>query len=410
MNTFKRFLVLVSPLVLGFLFLANTTAVYAYANPAAVDLLTVTNFAALAASSVTSPTGPTKLNNGDLGIASPGTCTDFPAPCSAPNVNGTIVGGSLQYQNTAATTAETDATSVVSNLNGRSSNATTLAQLGGQVLSQGVYDVPAGVTNLTGDLTLNGDANSIFIFRAASTLITDSGSRVLLTGGAQACNVFWTVGSSATFNGTTTMVGTVFAQASISFPGGAATLDGRAIAQTAAITFNNTTVNKPTCAAAVVAASSNPSSTTTTTSSTSVSQSTSCVANYDLTNTPAILEIRRVSPTSIFLSWGPYSGHDSYNIRYGSSDGQWQYNYDVTGFSTTVTSLPANQPFWFQVAERNNCTIGSYSPSKTTGGFSGGPRLPNTGMAPRAVNAFWAITESFYLWINQLKSVFSSSR
>ena len=55
-----------------------------------------------------------------------------------------------------------------------------------------------------GSLTLDaqGDPDAVFIFQVPSTLITDSASSIILTNGAQACNVFWQVGSSATL-GTT---------------------------------------------------------------------------------------------------------------------------------------------------------------------------------------------------------------
>ncbi len=226
-------------------YITTPPKVFAYSNPTTVPLGTVSNFAALAHTTITSPSGPTILNNGDLGTDS--SCTDFPSPCSAPNANGTINSGTIQMANGVATTGQTDATAAVTNIGGRGADTTLLAQLGGQILTQGVYDVPAAATNLTGDLTLNGDADSVFIFRMADTLITDNGSRVLLTGGVQACNVFWKVASSATFNGTTTMEGTVLASASITFPGGGATLNGRVIAQTAEITFNNTTINNSSC-------------------------------------------------------------------------------------------------------------------------------------------------------------------
>lgn len=227
--------------------------VLAYSNPAAVPLLTVANFAALAKTLISSPTGPTVLNDGDLGIDSPGTCTGFESPCTGVDV-GTVNNGTIQYQNAVALQGQTDATAAVTNIGSRTVNQTLGANLTGLTLTQGVYEVPAAATNLTGDLTLHGDANAVFIFHLTSTLITNTGSRVLLTGGAQACNVFWKVDSSATFEGTTTMVGTVLASTSISFTGGGATLAGRAIAQTAAVTFNNTTVNNSSCDAAASAA------------------------------------------------------------------------------------------------------------------------------------------------------------
>lgn len=202
-----------------------------------------------------------------------------------------------------------------------------------------------------------------------STLITDSGSRVLLTGGVQPCNVIWKVDSSATFNGTTTFVGTVIASTSITFPGGGATLNGRAIAQTAAITFNNTTVNNSQC-----------TTTTTTSSSSSSSNAIDTAIPYcppinDQVVEPMILQSRRIDSDSIFFSWGPYSGTDTFNIQYGPTNGNWLYNTDVTGFSTTLNNLPLNQPIWARVAARNYCQIGSYGEPRLVGG----PGMPNTG-------------------------------
>lgn len=197
-----------------------------------------------------------------------------------------------------------------------------------------------------------------------STLITDNGSRVLLTGGVQPCNVFWKVDSSATFNGTTSFVGTVIASASITFPAGGATLDGRAIAQTAAITFNNTTVNNSTCIVPTATPTPTgtitptPTSTSNSTSSTTSNGGTSisyCPPISDQVVAPTILQSKRIDSDSIFLGWGPYSGTDTFNIKYGPTNGNWLYNTDVIGFSTTINALPLNQPIWVQVAARNDC-------------------------------------------------------
>jgi len=203
-------------LFLVFAFFLIPSKTYAYSNPATVTIGTLVNFAALAHTSVSSPTGPTVLNDGDMGVDSSGVCTGFPSPCTASGA-GTINNGAIQYQNGVALQGQTDATAAVADIASRSIDQTLLAQLGGQTLTEGVYEVPADTTNLTGDLTLTGDADSVFIFHMTSTLITDNGSRVLLSGGVQSCNVFWKVDSSATFNGTTSFVGTVIASASITF-------------------------------------------------------------------------------------------------------------------------------------------------------------------------------------------------
>jgi hypothetical protein len=90
----------------------------------------------------------------------------------------------------------------------------------------GIYRFASSV-GLTGTVTLNG--GGIYIFQIGSTLTTASSSRVLLINGAQPCDIFWQVGSSATLGGSTTFVGTILANASITMVT-AATLNGRALA------------------------------------------------------------------------------------------------------------------------------------------------------------------------------------
>jgi len=75
------------------------------------------------------------------------------------------------------------------------------SELGGQTITPGVWDTNSGFTlNGTAALTLDGQGNpdAVFIFQAATTLGTAADTRVDLIGGAQACNVFRELGSSAT--------------------------------------------------------------------------------------------------------------------------------------------------------------------------------------------------------------------
>jgi hypothetical protein len=134
------------------------------------------------------------------------------------------------------------------------------SQLGGLTLAPGLWKAPAGSFQITGTLTLDasGDPNAVWIFQMPSSTLTLGDTtvagrgNVALIGGAQAKNVFWQVGSSATINGIVgggTMVGTIIASAaiSISTTGVATTtqLNGRAISLNASTTMNNAVIVVP---------------------------------------------------------------------------------------------------------------------------------------------------------------------
>jgi Ice-binding-like/Bacterial Ig-like domain (group 3) len=207
----------------------------ARAATAPISLGTAANYGVLAASTVTN-TGPTTIN-GDLGL-SPGTAiTGFPPG----QVNGTI-----NAANAAALQAQNDLTAAYNAAAASPVTATIPVELGGTTVTPGVYASPAGTFGITGTLTLDaqGDPNAVFIFKAASTLITASASNVVLVNGAQAANVFWVVGSSATLGTYSIIQGNIMAQASITVTTGA-TVDGRALARTAAVTLDSDTITVP---------------------------------------------------------------------------------------------------------------------------------------------------------------------
>lgn len=207
-----------------------------------VNLDTADSFAILAGSGITN-TGATTVT-GNIGTFPTLTQTGF----------GTItLIGTNHVGNGVTQTAKTDLTTAYDDAAGQGS-VVVASELGGTTKSPGVYNTADGELHVTGTLTLDGggDPDAIFIFKAGSTLTTSSGatSHISLIGSAQACNVFWQVGSSATIGTGSDFKGNILAMDSITDDGGS-TIIGRFLARNAAVTLNNTTITKATCAGAV---------------------------------------------------------------------------------------------------------------------------------------------------------------
>ncbi len=202
-----------------------------------VNLLSTTPYGVLAGTTVTN-VPPTTIN-GALGL-SPGS-----AVTGAPTVTG-----ATNIDNPAAVQAKSDLTKAYTDAANRTPS-TVLASpaLDGLTLPAGLYSSAVGLT-LSGTVTLNGggDANAVFIFQTAgsATLLTASSSSVVLENGAQACNVFWQVASSATLGSNTSFVGTILASTSAVLDSGA-TVVGRVLAGTGEVTLNDNTITVPTC-------------------------------------------------------------------------------------------------------------------------------------------------------------------
>ena len=207
----------------------------------AVGLGTADSFAVLAGAGVTN-TGPSVVN-GNLGTSPNPSVTGFGG---APN--GTV-NGTIHKADAVAASAQADLTTAYNNAAGQGPATTLATELGGQTLQPGVYDSNSGTFGITGTVTLNanGDPNAVFIFKTASTLITASASRVNVINGAQSCNVFWQVGSSATLGSNSTFVGNILALQSISLNSGV-TVDGRLLARNGAVTLINDTITRANCA------------------------------------------------------------------------------------------------------------------------------------------------------------------
>jgi hypothetical protein len=270
-------------LLLSFMFAGLIGVTYAYAaSPTTVSLGAASNFAVLAGSSITN-TGSSVIT-GDLGL-SPGTAvTGFPPG---------MVSGTQHVADTQAASAQTALVNAYNDASGQTPVSTIPTELGGTTLVPGVYSSSAGTFGLTGTLTLNagGDASAVFIFKTASTLITAAGSNVVLTGGAQACNVFWEVGSSATIGANSSLKGNILALSSITLTTGA-NVEGRLLARNGAVTLEANTITRAMCAAPVV-----PTPTPVVTTVTPVVATTATITPVVVAVTPTVVAVTPVVAT-----------------------------------------------------------------------------------------------------------------
>lgn len=226
--------------------LALTSSAALAAQPP-VGLGTADSYAVIAGSAITN-TGPSTIN-GDVGL-SPGTAiSGFPPG----TINGTVHAADAQ-----AAQATSDLTLAYDDAAGRTPALAIPSELGGLTLTAGVYR-SASELGLTGTLTLDaqGNPDAVFILKAASSLTTASASRVSLINGAQPCNVFWQIGSSATLGTSSTFAGNILALTSISM-NNAVTVQGRALARNGAVTLINDTITVGRCSTPITPRSATP--------------------------------------------------------------------------------------------------------------------------------------------------------
>ena len=202
---------------------------------------TASTYGVLAATTITN-TGATTLSGtagADVGL-SPGTSYTGSASVTRSGVDHIADG--------AAAIAQADLVNAYDDLLAPTPTTLVNQDLATQTIKQGVYSTAAGTFSNSGTLTLDaeGDETAVFIFQAASTVITSDLSTMVLANGAQACNVFWQVGSSATLGVSSTFIGHVYALTSITANTGA-TVYGQLLARNGAVTLDNNTIVNNSC-------------------------------------------------------------------------------------------------------------------------------------------------------------------
>lgn len=223
-------------LLVSALTLAGASGVASAAPGDAAFLGTAETFSVLAGSTVTN-SGASTFLPGDLGV-SPGSALVGFGP-------GQVGGTTYAAPDPEPGTAQTDVTTAANALMAVPSYNVGAANLGGFTYTSGSYSSATSLDH-TGTITLQGDEDDVFIFTAVSLLTTGAGADFDFVGGAQACNVFWRLGSSASIGTGAAFVGTVISQATVTV-GANATIEGRLFAQTAAVTLLDNVFTAPVC-------------------------------------------------------------------------------------------------------------------------------------------------------------------
>jgi hypothetical protein len=242
----------------------NSTAAYtvtvivaATAGPAPVPLGTAGNYVILANIGIdTAPnpsvvTGNMATGPGVTSTAITGFSLVLPA-ASAFSTSSQVTGKIYAFDYAVPTptdvdTASNDMGSAYTDAAGRTATSAATTNVGvgtltNLTLTPGVYEWGSAVIIPT-NLTLNGTATDVWIFKVAGTLTMAADMNVVLTGGAIPQNVFWQVSGAVSIGARTQFKGIVLGQTAITF-GNAASINGRLLAQTA-VNLDATRVTKP---------------------------------------------------------------------------------------------------------------------------------------------------------------------
>ncbi|WP_248902973.1 Ig-like domain-containing protein [Flavobacterium sp. K5-23] len=212
-----------------------------------VNLGSAERFGILSGVGVSNNAGFSEIRNMDVGI-SPGvrsSITGFPPAI--------IVNGAMYASDDIApvgipamlTQAKQDLTNAYLFVEGASYSApiTVSGDQGGKTLVAGIYKSTSTLLVQNGDLTLSGSSTDVWIFQVASafTTVGGAGGNIILTGGAQAKNVYWQTGSSATIGDYTSFKGNILALQSVTM-GAYSTAVGRMLARNGAVVMTHTNI------------------------------------------------------------------------------------------------------------------------------------------------------------------------
>lgn len=212
-----------------------------------VNLRASGNYVILAKTAINN--SPTSAITGDLGLSPAATSfitgfslTDATGYATSPQVTGKVFAADMASPTgTNLTTAVENMITAYNDAAGRPTpdfSELGTGNIGGMTLDPGLYKWTNTVT-LPSDVTISGSADDVWIFQIAQNLTVSAGVQITLTGGAKAENIFWQVAGEVVMGTTSHMEGNILSMTGITLQTGAS-LNGRALAQTAVILDANT--------------------------------------------------------------------------------------------------------------------------------------------------------------------------
>jgi hypothetical protein len=247
--------ILIFTMLFAVIILSMLSMQFAYAAQLPVDLGTADDFVILSKAGI-STTGIT-TTIGDIGVSpiDSTAITGFGLIMDASNEfsSSSLVTGKVYAADYTSptpnkmTTAVSDMETAYTDAAGRTETS-IVTELGagdisGLTIAPGLYKWSTGVLISAGGVTLSGSSNDIWIFQITQDLTVANGAIITLSGGAQPKNIFWQVAGQTTLGTTSDFKGIILCQTLIEMQTGA-TLNGRALAQTA-VTLDANTISLP---------------------------------------------------------------------------------------------------------------------------------------------------------------------
>lgn len=157
------------------------------------------------------------------------------------------VKGAYHFGDSAALAAQSAATTSYGMAISESPSVVIAAELAGQTLLPGIYTNVSGLSvNGTLNLDAQNNPNALFVLQTPLALSTGAASHITLLNGAQACNVYWQVGTTSTIGAGSDFKGNLLGKGNFA-SAAASVILGRVFIGQGSVALNATQITRPVC-------------------------------------------------------------------------------------------------------------------------------------------------------------------